>query len=107
MYLNAIRPCYIVPVLYITYFTIAEDGSPGQNYSAMVLVLPHLQNAPEILVDFETTDKIPNNESINIKWEEDSTDAVELAKFLSIREDPENLRIMNQCYMKGKKNNTL
>ena len=86
----------------ITYFsTVSEDGSQGQNYSAMVLILPHLQKPPEISVDLEPND-ITNNESLSIKWEEDSTNAVELATFLSITDHPENLEIMNQCYMKGK-----
>ena len=75
----------------------------GKNYSAMVVVLPHILEAPEIKMNDENSDFINNNDSVVVtKWEEDSTDPVKLTTFLPMKETSNTERIMKNCYMKGK-----
>ena len=82
---------------------ISDDKSGGKNYSAMLLILPHIQQPPEIDIDGKTNDYM-SNESLVIKWEEDSTNAASLSSFIPVKENEDNLRIINQCYIKGKIN---
>jgi len=70
----------------------------------MILVLPHIQQAPELAAVDETNVFMRNESSLVIKWEEDSTNIVQLSSFLPIKESPESITIMNQCYTKGKIN---
>jgi hypothetical protein len=70
----------------------------------MILVLPQIQQAPEIATVDETNGFMRNDSSLIIKWEEDSANIVQLSSFLPIKESPESLTIMNQCYTKGKIN---
>jgi len=70
----------------------------------MILVLPHIQQAPELAAVDETNGFMRNESSLVIKWEEDSTNIVQLSSFLPIKESPESITIMKQCYTKGKIN---
>ena len=70
----------------------------------MILVLPRIQQAPELAAVDETNGFMRNESSLVIKWEEDSTNIVQLSSFLPIKESPESITIMNQCYTKGKIN---
>ena len=68
----------------------------------MVLMLPHIQNPPALRSKHETNVPTSNRSSV-IKWDEDDSSSVKLASFFPIQEDQQNLEIMTQCYMKGKK----
>ena len=68
----------------------------------MVLILPHIQNPPALRSKHETN-ILTSNRSLVIRWNEDDSNSVKLASFFPIQEDEQNLEIMTQCYMKGKK----
>ena len=69
----------------------------------MVVVLPHILEAPQIKMNDDNSDFINNNDSVvETKWEEDSTDPVKLTMFLPMKETSNTERIMKNCYMKGK-----
>ena len=73
----------------------------------MILVLPHIQQAPEIATVDEIDGFKRNESSLIIKWDEDSANIVKLSSFLPIKESPESIKIMKQCYAKGKINDLL
>ena len=68
----------------------------------MVLILPHIQNPPALHSKHETN-VLSSNRSLVIRWDEDDYNSVNLASFFPIQEDKQNLEILTQCYMKGKK----
>ena len=74
----------------------------------MVLVLPHILEAPEIKMNDENSDFINNNDSVvETKWEEDSTDHFKLTTFFPLKETSNTEKILNNCYMKGRHENEM
>ena len=77
----------------------------GQNFTAMLFLLPALRRTPEFSAHFkeQSSAEASYHKKVFLYWDEDSKDKIEIAKFLSIQDHIHSLQIMKNCWMKGRK----